>query len=76
MQCHPFSNPKIGDMIRSMEGFTFASELDLICTIIISNLMLVEMLSLYRTDPEVYDDIKRKHLKRFHSKVVTKIELN
>jgi hypothetical protein len=29
-----------------------------------------------RTDPEVYDDKKQKHLKRFHSKVVTKIELN
>jgi dihydroorotate dehydrogenase len=26
---HPFPIPKIGDMIRSMEGFTFASELDL-----------------------------------------------
>jgi hypothetical protein len=36
----------------------------------------VEMLSLLRTDPEVYDDKKHKHLKRFHSKVVTKIELN
>jgi hypothetical protein len=34
----------------------------------------VEMLSLLRTDPEVYDDKKQKHLKRFHSKVVTKIE--
>jgi hypothetical protein len=31
MQCHPFPIPKIGDtdMIRSMEGFTFASALDL-----------------------------------------------
>jgi hypothetical protein len=28
-RCHPFPIPKIGDMIRSMEGFTFASELDL-----------------------------------------------
>jgi hypothetical protein len=36
----------------------------------------VEMSSLLRTDPEVYDDKKQKHLKRFHSKVVTKIELN
>jgi hypothetical protein len=36
----------------------------------------VEMLSLLRTDLEVYDDKKQKHLKRFHSKVVTKIELN
>jgi hypothetical protein len=26
---HPFPIPKIGDMIHSMEGFTFASELDL-----------------------------------------------
>jgi hypothetical protein len=26
---HPFSIPKIGDMIRSIEGFTFASALDL-----------------------------------------------
>jgi hypothetical protein len=37
---------------------------------------VVEMLSLLRTDPEVYDDKKQKHLIRFHSKVVTKIELN
>jgi hypothetical protein len=31
MQCHPFPIPKIGkaDMIRSMEGFIFASTLDL-----------------------------------------------
>jgi hypothetical protein len=31
MKCHPFPIPKIGkaDMIRSMEGFTFASALDL-----------------------------------------------
>jgi hypothetical protein len=29
-----------------------------------------------RTDPETYDDKKQKHLKRFHSKVVTEIELN
>jgi hypothetical protein len=31
MQCHPFPIPKIGDtdMIRSMEGFTFASALNL-----------------------------------------------
>jgi hypothetical protein len=36
----------------------------------------VEMLSLLRTDPEVYDDKKQKHSKRFHSKVVTKIELS
>jgi hypothetical protein len=36
----------------------------------------VEMLSILRTDPEVYDDKKQKHLKRFHSKVLTKIELN
>jgi hypothetical protein len=36
----------------------------------------VEILSLLRLDPEVYDDKKQKHLKRFHSKVVTKIELN
>jgi hypothetical protein len=26
---HPFPIPKIGDMIRSMEGFTFATALDL-----------------------------------------------
>jgi hypothetical protein len=26
---HPFPIPKIEDMIRSMEGFTFASKLDL-----------------------------------------------
>jgi hypothetical protein len=26
---HPFPIPKIGDMIRSMEGITFASALDL-----------------------------------------------
>ena len=26
---HPFPMPKIGDMIRSMEGFTFATALDL-----------------------------------------------
>jgi hypothetical protein len=25
---HPFPIPKIGDMIRSMEGFTFATALD------------------------------------------------
>jgi hypothetical protein len=36
----------------------------------------VEMLSILRIDPEVYDDKKQKHLKRFHSKVVTTIELN
>jgi hypothetical protein len=36
----------------------------------------VGMLSILRTDPEVYDDKKQKHLKRFHSKVETKIELN
>jgi hypothetical protein len=31
MEYHPFPIPKIGaaDMIRSMEGFTFASALDL-----------------------------------------------
>jgi hypothetical protein len=31
LKCHPFPIPKIGnaDMIRSMEGFTFASEMDL-----------------------------------------------
>jgi hypothetical protein len=31
MQCHPFTIPKIeyADMIRSMEGFTFASAMDL-----------------------------------------------
>jgi hypothetical protein len=34
------------------------------------------MSSLLRTDPEAYDDEKQKHLKRFYSKVVTKIELN
>jgi hypothetical protein len=33
---------------------------------------IVEMSSIFRTDPEVYDDKKQKHLKRFHSKVVTK----
>jgi hypothetical protein len=36
----------------------------------------VEMLSIFRTDPEAYNDKKQKHLKRFYSKVVTKIELN
>jgi hypothetical protein len=36
----------------------------------------VEMLSTLRTDLEVYDDKKQKYLKRFYSKVVTKIELN
>jgi hypothetical protein len=29
LKCHPFPLPKIGDMIRSMEGFTFASVLEL-----------------------------------------------
>ena len=29
LKCHPFPIPKIGDMIRSMEGFTFATALDL-----------------------------------------------
>ena len=29
LQRHPFPIPKIGDMIRSMEGFTFATALDL-----------------------------------------------
>jgi Reverse transcriptase (RNA-dependent DNA polymerase) len=29
LQCHPFPIPKIGDMIRSREGFTFATVLDL-----------------------------------------------
>jgi dihydroorotate dehydrogenase len=31
MECHPFPIPKIGkaDIIRSMEGFTFASALEL-----------------------------------------------
>jgi hypothetical protein len=29
MQFQPFPIPKIGDMIRSMEGFTFDSALDL-----------------------------------------------
>jgi hypothetical protein len=28
LKCHPFPTPKIRDMIRSMEGFTFASALD------------------------------------------------
>jgi hypothetical protein len=28
LQRHPFPIPKIGDMIRSMEGFTFAMALD------------------------------------------------
>jgi hypothetical protein len=36
----------------------------------------VEMSSIFRTDPEAYNDKKQKHLKRFYSKVVTKIELN
>jgi hypothetical protein len=27
--CHPFPIPMIGDIIRSMEGFTIASALDL-----------------------------------------------
>jgi hypothetical protein len=44
--------------------------------ITIQSRICVETLSLLRTDPEVYDDKKQKHLKRFHSKVVTKIELN
>jgi hypothetical protein len=35
-------------------------------------LTIVEISSLLRTDPEVYDDKKQKHLKRFHSKVVIK----
>jgi hypothetical protein len=29
LQSHPFPIPKIGDMIRSIEGFTFATALDL-----------------------------------------------
>jgi hypothetical protein len=29
IECQPFPIPKIGDMIRTMEGFTFASALDL-----------------------------------------------
>jgi hypothetical protein len=29
LKCHPFPIPKIGDMIHSMEGFTFAPALDL-----------------------------------------------
>jgi hypothetical protein len=29
LKCHPFPLPKIGDMIRSMEGFAFAMALDL-----------------------------------------------
>jgi hypothetical protein len=29
MKRHPFTIPKVGDMICSMEGFTFASELNL-----------------------------------------------
>jgi hypothetical protein len=29
LKCHPYPIPKIGDMIFSMEGFTFASALDL-----------------------------------------------
>jgi hypothetical protein len=29
LKCHPFPIAKIGDMIRSMKGFTFASALDL-----------------------------------------------
>jgi Reverse transcriptase (RNA-dependent DNA polymerase) len=29
LQRHPFPIPKLGDMIRSMEGFTFATALDL-----------------------------------------------
>jgi hypothetical protein len=29
LQCHPFPIPKIGNMIRSMEDFTFATALDL-----------------------------------------------
>jgi hypothetical protein len=36
----------------------------------------VEMLSIFKTDPEAYNDKKQKHLKRFYSKVVTKKELN
>jgi type IV secretory pathway component VirB8 len=38
--------------------------------------VVVEMLSIFRTDPYVYDDKQQKHFKRFYSKVVTKIELN
>jgi hypothetical protein len=40
------------------------------------SVMCVEMLSIFRTDPEAYDEKKQKHLKRFYSKVVSKIELN
>ena len=29
LKLHPFPIPKIGDMIRSMEGFTFATASDL-----------------------------------------------
>jgi hypothetical protein len=29
LQHHPFPKPEIGDMIRSMGGFTFATALDL-----------------------------------------------
>jgi hypothetical protein len=34
---HPFPTPKIGDMIRTMEGITFTSALDLNKGIITSN---------------------------------------
>jgi hypothetical protein len=36
----------------------------------------VEMSSSFRTDPEAYNDKKQKNLKRFYSKVVTKINLS
>jgi hypothetical protein len=47
---HPFPIPKTGksDMIRSMEGFTFASALDLnMGAAIISNLIMMLMLKSY-----------------------------
>jgi hypothetical protein len=43
---------------------------------ILTGQAFVKMSSLLRTDPEVYDDKKQKHLKWFYSKVVIKIELN
>jgi hypothetical protein len=37
LKCHPFPIPKIGDIIHSMEGFTFSTESDLTWAIITSN---------------------------------------
>jgi hypothetical protein len=64
------------DVIKDNTDQTYAFVDEFLEEVTKNSSLYVEMLSLLRTDPEVYDDKKQMHLKRFHSKVVTKIELN